>query len=251
MQRARGGGTVCPSARADCPSKPENILDYDSCLLSLECTVHDGSSLISKWLHKRSPPDEQIVVTDFAMSFLKIPQTLVSYLLNWMGRTSRKKGMTSHPCGVLQPSKVREEMGSEPNDVSDVICVSQDWSPIPCGVGALRTPLHHAKSVPERHPNSNGLSHFWEWKRTAMHAESSNTSTGLQLRGRTNERVAAAATAMLSLWLCWEDTQLSWGSTGCAIPCPWQGTSWASGKYHGSLVYPQAVSSSPLINPSN
>lgn len=43
--------------------------------------------------------------------------------------------MTSHPCGILHPSKVRKEMGSEPNDVSDVICVSQDWPRIPCGVG--------------------------------------------------------------------------------------------------------------------
>lgn len=50
--------------------------------------------------------------------------------------------MTSHPCGILHPSKVRKEMGSEPNDVSDIICVSQDWPRIPCGVGALRTHLH-------------------------------------------------------------------------------------------------------------
>lgn len=36
------------------------------------------------------------------------------------------------------------EMGSEPHDVGDSICVSQDWPPTPCGSGALRTHLHHA-----------------------------------------------------------------------------------------------------------
>lgn len=83
-----------------------------------------------------------------------------------------------------------------------------------------------------------------------------NTYTNLLLRGRTNEHVVVAATLSWCLTMLWGHAAplglrgLCKARCWALSICPWQRPSWASEKYHGSWVYPQAVSSSQLMKPT-
>lgn len=98
--------------------------------LSLEHTVHNGSSLISKWLHKRSPQDEQIVVMDFVMSLLKFHRHwYVSAELN-RKEWSEKAAYVILVVSCAPTRSERQQRYSlivqQIMLVSDVTCVSRD-----------------------------------------------------------------------------------------------------------------------------
>lgn len=140
-------GSFCPSAGVTVPLTPKPFWIMAPAFPCLECTVHNGPSLISKWLHKRSPHDEQIIVMDFVMSLLKFHRHwYLSAELD--GKELKWESSICHPCGVLHSRKVRKAMVLEPNCATNYVrgvsSVSQDQPHNACGVWALRIHLHHA-----------------------------------------------------------------------------------------------------------
>lgn len=221
--------------------------------LSLECAVDDGSSLISEWLHKRSPQDEQIVVMDFVLSFLKISQTSVCICCVGRERLQGKRGWRVILVASCTSARSERKWGqSQRMGVTLSVCHR---------VGLLLLVGLGLWDVPA--PCNTACQRGTQFRMVWAALESEKAQTCLQ-RAPTPPRVCSweaelKKELLLLLQPCWAGT--SGRAESCAgspkalwaVPsqCSWQGTSWASRNYHGSLVYPQAVSSSPLINPSN
>lgn len=247
------GGCCVLQHELTVPPSPRTFWIITPVFLSLECAVDDGSSLISKWLHKRSPQDEQIVVMEFVMSFLKISQTLVySCWIGWEGLQGKRGWQVILVASCIPARSARKWGQSQTMWVTLSVCHRIGLLSL-VGLGFWDVPA----------PCNRACQRDTQVRMAWATSESEKVQPCLQ-RAPTPPLVCSwEAEIMNELLLL---LQPLWaGASGhaertrgspkapWAVPsqCPWQGTSWASGNYHGRLVYPQAVSSSPLINPSN